>query len=168
LAAQVHRTKTRLFRASILSGGIVARPGSVELVRSLVDADIRVAVATTGRRAWVEPLLSQLLGDDIVEVLVAGDDVTQLKPDPEVYSLALARLNLSAANALAVEDSAIGLRAALAAGLSTIVVTNGYTVGQDFSGAATVLNSYDGAEPLLAERCKDLHAQWWTRRVRRS
>ncbi|HKH52299.1 MAG TPA: hypothetical protein VKA77_10990 [Mycobacterium sp.] len=42
---------------------------------SLVDEGIRIAVATTGQRAWVESLLMQLLGDGIVETVVTGDDV---------------------------------------------------------------------------------------------
>jgi beta-phosphoglucomutase-like phosphatase (HAD superfamily) len=113
-------------------------------------------VATTGHRSWVEPLLDRLLGQYPVEVVVTGD-VAQLKPDPEVYLRALADLGLPAAAALAVEDSAVGLRAATAAGLATVVVTNGYTADQDFAGAAAVLPGYDGPEPLRAERCRSLH-----------
>ena len=48
---------------------------------------------------------------------------------------ALERLGLSAENALAVEGSA-GLRAAMAAGLATVVVAHDYTANQDFTGAA--------------------------------
>jgi HAD superfamily hydrolase (TIGR01509 family) len=164
LAAQVHHTKTALFRDSIRAGEVAARPGLVDVVVSLSDAGIRVAVATTGQRAWVEPLVKQLLGDGAVEVVVTGDDVARLKPDPEVYLLALDELNLPADSALAVEDSAVGLRAALAAGLATVVVTNDYTADQDFTGAAALLPAYDGAEPLLAEGCQRLHKQWWTDR----
>lgn len=75
---------------------------------------------------------------------MTGDDVAEPKPHPEVYRRALAELGLPAAEALAVEDSAIGLRAAVAAGLATIVVTNGYTAYQDFAGAAAVLSAMTG------------------------
>lgn len=164
LAAQVHQTKTSLFRESIAAGEVTARPGLVDLVMSLVDARIRVAVATTGQRAWVEPLVEQLLGDVVVDVVVTGDDVSRLKPDPEVYLLALDQLDLPAESALAFEDSAVGLRAAVAAGLATVVVTNDYTAEQDFTAAAAVLPSFTGAEPLLAGRCQRLHNRWWTDR----
>lgn len=162
IALQVHRTKTALFRDRVVDGSIVPRPGLTELVSSLVEAGIRIAVATTGRRSWVEPLLGHLLGEVGVEVVVTGDDVTNLKPDPEVYQLALAALDLPAREALAVEDSAIGLQAAVAAGLATVVVTNGYTVAQDFTGAATVRTGYDAAPPLDAQLCRDVHRQWWS------
>jgi HAD superfamily hydrolase (TIGR01509 family) len=164
VAARVHRTKTAMFRACVASGAVVARPGLPELVADLAAAGIRLAVATTGRRSWVEPLLDGLLGGYPVEVVVTGDDVAELKPDPEVYLRALAGLGLRAAEALAVEDSAVGLRAAAAAGLATVVVTNGYTADQDFAGAAAVLPGFDGPQPLRAGRCRALHRRWWTTR----
>jgi HAD superfamily hydrolase (TIGR01509 family) len=167
LATQVHRTKTALFRDRILSGEVVARAGHVQLVRSLSEAGIRIAVATTGRRSWVEPLVGRLLGDTAVEVLVTGDDVAELKPDPEVYLRVLDELDRPADNALAVEDSAVGLRAAVAARLAAVVVTNGYTVGQDFAEAAAVLPDYDGPDLLLAGRCQTLHRRWWGERSQR-
>jgi HAD superfamily hydrolase (TIGR01509 family) len=161
LAARVHRTKTALFTELVASGAIVARPGLPELVADLAGAGIRLAVATTGRRSWVEPLVARLLGAYPVEVVVTGDDVAELKPDPEVYQRALAGLGLASTEALAVEDSGTGLRAASAAGLATIVVTNGYTAGQDFAGAAAVVPGYDRPEPLRAQRCRALHRRWW-------
>jgi HAD superfamily hydrolase (TIGR01509 family) len=140
----------------VAGGGIDPRPGLPELVADLTAAGIRLAVATTGSRSWVEPLLDTLLDTFPVEVVVTGDDVAELKPDPEVYLRALDELGLPAVDALAVEDSAVGLRAATAAGLATVVVTNGYTAGQDFTGAVAVQPGYD-APPLRAQQCRALH-----------
>ena len=162
LSADVHVTKTALFRERILAGDVLPRPGLHALVMSLADKGIRIAVATTGRRAWVEPLLSQLLGRRNVETVVTGDDVSRLKPDPEVYLRALKQLRVSPETALAVEDSELGLRAATAAGLCTIVVSNDYTADQDFSDAAMVRAGFDGIEPLAATTCQRVHRQWWT------
>lgn len=164
LAAAVHQTKTAMFRERLLD--IEPRPGLVDFVKSLFGAGIRIAVATTGRRAWVTPLVRQLLGEGTVEAIVTGDDVTRLKPDPEVYRRALAELGLAPEDALAVEDSALGLRAALGAGIATIVVTTDYTAGQDFTGAAAVLSAYGGTEPLSAALCQRLHRRWWSARDR--
>ena len=61
------------------------------------------------------------------------------KPAPDIYLWVLARLGLPAADCLAVEDSAHGLKAARAAGIPTLVTENGYTRGQDFTGAVAVL-----------------------------
>jgi HAD superfamily hydrolase (TIGR01509 family) len=169
LAADIHRTKTAFFRQRIVAGDVMPRPGLIGLVTSLVDAGIRIAVATTGRRAWVEPLLMQLLGDGIVETVVTGDDVSRLKPDPEVYLRALDLLGLPPQNALVIEDSELGLRASTAAGLATVVVSNDYTADEDFSGAAMVRRGFDGIEPLAASSCRRVHRNWWTlQRARRS
>lgn len=161
LADEVHRTKTALFRDSILSGDIDVRPGLLDLIWGLHCADIRIAIATTGRRTWVEPLVRQLIGDGVVEVMITGDDVNRLKPDPEVYQRALHELGVSPESAMAVEDSAVGLQASMGAGLATVIVTTDYTAEQDFIGATAVLPGYDGPEPLSARHCKRLHDRWW-------
>ncbi|HTF54069.1 MAG TPA: HAD-IA family hydrolase [Pseudonocardia sp.] len=161
VADAVHQTKTELFAARVASGGVVARAGVTELVHELARAGVRIAVATTGRRAWVEPLVSRLLGAGAVEVMVTGDAVTELKPDPEVYLRALGELGVDARDALAVEDSEVGLRSATAAGLATVVVTNGYTAGGDFSGAAEVRPGFDGPAPMRAAHCVAVHRSWW-------
>ena len=158
LAVDIHQTKTELFRERVQAGGLMPRLG---LVMSLAEEGVRIAVATTGRRAWVEPLLNQLLDRGLVETIVTGDDVARLKPDPQVYQIALQRLALQPESALAVEDSENGLGAAAAAGLATIVVTNGYTADQNFTGAAMVRAGFDGIEPMTAATCSRVHRQWW-------
>ncbi len=165
IADAVHRTKTDLFRRHVQSGAVPPRPGVPELVEGLVRTGVRIAVATTGRRAWVQPLVEQLLGKHVAEVMVTGDDVPRLKPDPAVYLLALRRLRLMPEHALAIEDSALGLRAARSAGLATVVVTNDYTAGQDFDGAATVLPTFDRPDALSATRCFAEHRRWWAATV---
>ena len=85
---------------------------------------------------------------------------------PEAYLLALRELGLPAEEVLAVEDSAVGLRSALGSGLATAVLTNDYTAGQDFTGAAVVLPAFDRPEPLTADRCCTLLARWWAERGR--
>jgi HAD superfamily hydrolase (TIGR01509 family) len=150
LAGRVHRTKTRLFTDEVRRGAIEPRPGVRALVADLRAHGTRIAVATTGTRAWAEPLVEHLLGVGTAEVAVYGDDVTRLKPDPQAYELALARLGVDAADAVAVEDSAPGLAAARAAGLATVVVTNRYTRGQGFTGAALLREEFDRPTPLSA------------------
>ena len=150
VAARVHRTKTELFVDIVRRGEIDPRPGLPELLDDLRSHGVRIAVATTGRRAWVEPLLAHLIGADTAEVVICGDDVTDLKPDPAAYLLALSRLGLDATWTVAVEDSGPGLRAALAAGMATVVVTNDDTAGHDVTGAAIVRDAFDRPTPLTA------------------
>lgn len=150
LAAEIHRTKTAMFSRWIRLGvGFKARPGTRALLAGLRDSGVRLAVASTGRRDWVEPLLGKLFPDKPFEVMVVGDDVRRLKPDPEAYGLALERLDVPPERALAIEDSPPGLAAARAAGLGCVVVASAYNLGADFSAASAVVDGYlpGGREP---------------------
>lgn len=120
-----------------------------DAVWALHCAGIRIAIVT--KRGWlrIHRAVRDLLGDGAVEVLITGDEVQSPKPDPQVYRVALKDLGLRPETVVAVEDSADGLRAALAAGLSTVVVTTELTRGDDFTGALATLPGYDG---LLTSR----------------
>lgn len=165
LAPRIHATKTQLFCEAVRDGSIQARPGVLDLISGLRAAGIRIAVATTGRRAWVRPLIDGLLGGEVAEVVVTGDDVGRLKPDPEVYLRTLRQLGVEPRQVLAVEDSAIGLQSAATAGIATVVVSNDYTAGQDFSRAAAVHRNFDGChgngDPLRVDDVRRVHATWW-------
>ena len=154
LAAELHRDKTRRFAALVRTGTMAARPGAGGLINELRAEGVATAVATTGTSDWVLPLLNILFGLDMFDVVVTGSDVTDLKPDPAVYLEALARLDLTPAEAVAVEDSANGVRAAVGAGLRCVAVVNGYTRDHDLSGAVAVLDDLarpDGVSVLRGD-----------------
>lgn len=140
LATELHRDKTRRFAELVRTGAMEARPGAAELIGALRAEGVSTAVATTGTGDWVLPLLDILFGLDVFDIVVTGSDVTDLKPDPAVYRETLVRLNLGPAGAIAVEDSANGVQAAVAAGLPCVAVVNGYTREHDLSGAVAVLD----------------------------
>lgn len=51
----------------------------------------------------------------------SGDDVDKKKPDPKIYNVAAQKLGLQPSECLVVEDSTIGLQAALGAGMRCII-----------------------------------------------
>ncbi|VAV99036.1 Hypothetical protein CbbY, partial [hydrothermal vent metagenome] len=79
---------------------------------------------------------------DVFSVIAAGDEVAHKKPAPDVYQLALQRLALPPAACLAFEDTAHGLRSALAANLRCVAVPARYSLDQDFSQASLLADSY--------------------------
>lgn len=127
LAGELHEEKTARFRAMATAGKIPARPGVGRLLDELRAARVTVGVATTGSRSWVEPLLERRFGLDRFACVVTGDDVAEQKPAPECYRLALRHLGLHPSDAVAVEDSGPGIRAAIGAGLACVVVANDET-----------------------------------------
>jgi ribonucleotide monophosphatase NagD (HAD superfamily) len=92
----------------------------------------------------VAPVLRYALGERLehcLEFVVGAENVRRKKPHPDSYLLALEKLRLRACDCIAVEDSASGLKAAVAAGLTTLVVQNQDTAGEDFASAALVVDS---------------------------
>ncbi|HEY4066239.1 MAG TPA: HAD family phosphatase [Burkholderiaceae bacterium] len=109
--------------AALLSGPpFEPKPGARRLLRTLAQARIPCAVASSTHRAEVERRLDRagLLGH--FAALCGGDEVVHGKPAPDLYRLALQRLGASAATSIAFEDSGHGVQAALAAGLATVAV----------------------------------------------
>jgi len=140
LVVELHREKVRVFDE--IGPTIPLRPGIRRLILEAHAAGVRVAIATTAARPGVEAVLSkdaELAA--AIDLIAADDSVARKKPEPDVYTWALAQLNLNAGACVAFEDSNVGLRAALAAGLATIVTVSDYMTGDDFSGAAAVLDS---------------------------
>lgn len=131
LATELHRRKTAWMRRLVDEDPVPPRPGAQRLVSELADAGLRLAIATTGQRAWVEPLIDRHFGLDTFEQVVTGSEVTRLKPDPAAYRLVLRRLGLEPGACLAVEDSGNGVRAAVGAGIPCLAVTNAYTSQDD-------------------------------------
>ena len=148
LVPQLHARKTELFRTMIDDGVMQPRPGVRRFLDDLARDGLRLAVATTGTKAGVVPLISGLFGSDRFEVVITRDEAPVLKPDPMAYLEALTALRLRPDAAIAVEDSRNGIVAAQAASLRCVVVVNLYTRDHDMSGVDLVLDGFgDLAEP---------------------
>jgi beta-phosphoglucomutase-like phosphatase (HAD superfamily) len=142
LARRLHACKTAHYKHIVDAGGVQLRPGVARLLREAHAAGLTLAIATTTTRANIDALIARNLppgAGDWFSAIGAAEDAPRKKPDPQVYEVVLERLRLDPHECLAFEDSAIGLRAARAAGLATVVVANDYTHGQDFDGAVAVL-----------------------------
>lgn len=108
------------------------RPGIQEYLKQASKAGIKLAVASSSKREWVEQHLEQLKLKDYFEVIRTADDVANVKPDPELYNQALEALGVTSDEAVAIEDSPNGARAAAAAGLHCVVISNTITGTLEF------------------------------------
>ena len=139
----LHLVKTGHYTAMLREGHIPMRPGIRQLISDARQAGITLAIATTTSPENVSTLLQQGLGVDSESwfaVIGCGDIVPHKKPAPDIYHWVLGKLDLSAADCIALEDSENGLRSSLAAGIKTFTTTNHYTRNQDFTGAAAVFD----------------------------
>jgi HAD superfamily hydrolase (TIGR01509 family) len=121
------------------------RPGAVELVERL-RGRTRLGLASNSPRHLVDAALATARITDAFDAIVTSDDVAESKPAPDLYLLACERLGVDPADALALEDSASGIAAAKAAGLTCIAVPQ--FAETDVSAADRVI---DSLEDLLAE-----------------
>ena len=108
-----------------------------------------MAIVTTSKRVDFE-LIHQ--HRDIVrhmDFVLAREDYDQAKPEPEPYLTALSRFGAKPHQALVIEDSERGLRAAVAAKISCVVVANSFTAHQDLSAADYKIASLNALAGLL-------------------
>jgi HAD superfamily hydrolase (TIGR01509 family) len=143
-AARVHAVKQKYFRAA--ASGLTIRPGVLRLVAEARAASVGLAIATTASLESALAVIGHVPGlAEAFDAIATGDDVVAKKPAPDVYRVALARLERGAETCIAIEDAELGLRSALAAGVATIVTPSSYTRDENFTGAAAVLS--DLGEP---------------------
>lgn len=128
LIAQRSRIITKRYARPVLM------PGATELLRQLADIGIPVALASSSPAPLVMSALEGAGLRSMVQVVVADGHpaVTRLKPAPDLYLVACRVLGVQTQAACAVEDSATGAKAALTAGLTTVVVPNKWTSNADF------------------------------------
>jgi len=128
-------------------------PGVAELVGAAREAGLSVAVASSSSCQWVTGHLERLGLRDHFACICGRDDVTAVKPAPELYLAALACLEVRPDEAVAIEDSPNGVAAAKAAGMWCVAVPNVITGALDLSRADVVLESLSGVTPPdLAEK----------------
>jgi len=160
LIQRIYQAKSKKFQDMIRGGELKLRPGVKRLLDSAREQGVRLAVATTTNPGNVTSLLASTLGEDAIgwfEVIAAGDIVAAKKPAPDIYHYALERMSIDPHGCVALEDSANGLKSSLAAGLPTLITVSGYTVDEDFTGAALVVDHL-GDENNPAKVIQNPHA----------
>ncbi len=99
-----------------------AFPDALEAAAALALQGLPLAVASSSPRWKLDLALATTGVGRYFEVTVAGDEVPEGKPAPDLYLAAAAALALDPAGCLAVEDAAAGADAAVAAGMRVVVV----------------------------------------------
>jgi HAD superfamily hydrolase (TIGR01509 family) len=143
LIKELHKLKTDLFMQIIESGELPLRPGAARLVDEAIAENVGLAVCSTANERAVNLVVERLLGPKRkakFDLILAGDVVSKKKPDPEIYNLALQRLDLKPNECVVIEDSRNGFLAAKTAGIYCVITTNSYTKDEDFTEADVVVS----------------------------
>lgn len=142
--ARVHELKSHHFRRYMSRGHVPLRAGIARLMREARQAGVQIAIVTNASRKTLAPVLKYSMGPELaaeVAVIACGEEVPHKKPAPDIYQLAMQRLGVLPQECVALEDSEIGLEAAAAAAVHTVVTINSDTLEQDFSEADLVVSS---------------------------
>jgi HAD superfamily hydrolase (TIGR01509 family) len=124
-------------------------PGVKTLLGDARGLGLARAVASSSSCSWVEGWLVRHGIREMLDVVVARDDVANVKPNPELFLLAARRLGVVPAACLVFEDSPNGIRAALTAGMRCVAVPNHLTRSLSRPDVDLVLHSLD-ERPLTA------------------
>lgn len=90
---------------------------------------LKLGVASSSSRRWVVGHLDRLQVSGLFDAIICADNVTQVKPDPEIYHVAVAALGLQPEQVIAIEDAPNGVLAAKQADLFCVAVPN-FLTGQ--------------------------------------
>ena len=117
------------------------QPGVQDYIKGSKRLGLKLGLASSSPCNWVTGHLTQRGLIDYFDCILARDDVSQVKPEPELYLTVLTKLGVRAEEAFVIEDSPIGVTAAQRAGLFCVVVPNALTARLPLDHADMHLNS---------------------------
>jgi HAD superfamily hydrolase (TIGR01509 family) len=139
-------------RLVVEAEGVGLRPGAREWLAFVAELGIPLGLATASGPVAARERLGELLAD--FDAVVTRADVERGKPFPDLYLEAAARLGVAPADALALEDSPTGARAAIAAGMPVLVVPDLVTTPPEI--VAVAVGVYDSLDAV-----RDAAARAW-------
>ena len=130
------------FKSWFDKGSIRLCPEVLHIVDDAIASGVKLACCSTSNEKAVSNLIKTLMGPERAEKfqVFAGDMVKAKKPAPDVYDMAVESMNLDKSRCIIVEDTHIGVGAAVAAEISCIVTVSSYSSGEDFTGSKMVVD----------------------------
>jgi beta-phosphoglucomutase family hydrolase len=120
-------------------------PGVVGLLHTLKENGISSAIASSAPLENIQIILNKLKIEEYFQALVYGQEVSQGKPDPEVFLLAAQKVGALPAGCIVIEDAVAGVEAAKRAGMFCIGVTNTHPANA-LIGADLVVDSLENIQ----------------------
>jgi HAD superfamily hydrolase (TIGR01509 family) len=150
----IHREKTQIYIELVHGTAVRPRTGVARVIGEALDLGLKVGLVATSAFPDVRGLITSALGEKVatdLDPIVCADQVTNKKPAPDLYQMALNLIRLPAEACVAFEDSMNGLASAKGASIFTVVTPSRWTEGQDFRGADVLLSTLgDPDRPLDA------------------
>ena len=154
MIAQIHTRKTELACAEIAATQPPLRSGVAALMALAKAQGWKRGFVTCTEQANIDAItaLDAVVAPDQFDVIIGRADVEHGKPNPQAFQTALDRLAIGPANAIAIEDTASSVMAAVRAGITTVAVPGAFASGQDFWQADLVIPSLADMQGALDPR----------------
>lgn len=110
------------YHAKYDGGRLPQKPGVRELLTFLKENDFKIGLASSTRIAVVEQQIVDAGLREYFDDLTGGDMLQKSKPEPDIYLMACEHLGVDPKEAIAIEDSYNGIRAAYRAGMAPVMV----------------------------------------------
>ena len=123
------------------SGEIAPVKGSVELIKSLHEAGIPLALATSSNVRVMNTVLDSFDIRPYFQSILSGGELPESKPHPAIYLISAERLGVAPADCLVIEDTTNGILAAKRAGMYCVAFRNPHSGKQDLSQADRIVDS---------------------------
>lgn len=121
-----------------------------EFFQRIRDDHKKIVLASSGKKTDTEYNVKLLKIENLIEGYTSADDADRSKPAPDIFTVALEKLNIKPVEAIAVGDTRFDVEAAAKVGLKTIALTCGGTAEQVLRKAGAIAVFRDPAH-LLAE-----------------
>jgi HAD superfamily hydrolase (TIGR01509 family) len=120
-----------------------ALPGVLDYLQEAKRLGIKLAIASSSSHSWVDDHAKRIGVFNYFDEVIAADDVGlgRIKPNPDLFLLALKRLKVPKEAAIVFEDSPNGVKAAKRAGIFVVAVPNSVTSKLSIEGADLIVNS---------------------------
>lgn len=133
-------------REIIGKAGHIRIPGACELVEMFSKNKLHLAVASSSAPDVIDDVVSSLGIKQYFDVLVSGVSVPHPKPAPDIFLSVAEKLAINSSECMVIEDSANGVSAAKAAGMTCIGYLNPNSGVQDLSDADYLVESFEGLD----------------------
>lgn len=140
----VLQTNFRIKRQMFEEEKFLPIPGVKELIKDLYKQGIKLAIASSSSKHTIDVITKTLGIQKYFSKLISGSCLEHPKPAPDIFLIALKELGIDAGEAVIIEDSANGLRAAKAANIASIGYINPNSGNQDLSEACVLTDSFEG------------------------
>ncbi len=142
------RRKRDAIYVGMISKEVPFIDGVLETLEHL-SGRFEMGIVTASPRSFMDVILKAEDLGRFFKFVITSDDVKNVKPDPELYLLALKTINLKPEECLVIEDTERGVIAAKEAGITCYAIPNELSVRNDFSRADKVLNSVKDLPELI-------------------